>query len=140
MNIRAHIVKALYPHCSDEVKILVDQMRSNPDKFSSILGVEPYQGNFAWEWVLRTGHFELIDHLVVKHQSKLLHTALTKQQILAGLLDAEEFTKRKALSGNMFDSINKQQPRNKIWEYPPASTKYIDYTSSVYADGRKPIK
>jgi len=127
MNIRAYIVKVLYPHCSDEVKILIDQMRNNPEKFDYLLGGVPYRGNGAWDWVFNSGHFEILDRIAVKHQSKIVHSAFTKQQILEGLLDAEEYAKNRTSNLNMFDSI--KQPRTKV-----------DYTSSVYADGRKPIK
>jgi hypothetical protein len=86
MNIRTYIVKALYPLCSDEVQILIDQMQSNPSKFTEIF--EDYRPAHPWARALASGNFEMIDHITLRQQLKLIKGVYAKQLILEGLLVA----------------------------------------------------
>ena len=84
MNIRTYIVKALYPLCSDEVQILIDQMQSSPSKFTEIF--EDYRPAHPWARALASGNFEMIDHITLRQQLKLIKGVYAKQLILEGLL------------------------------------------------------
>lgn len=84
MNLRTLIVKALYPLCSDEVQILIDQMQSSPSKFTEIF--EDYRPAHPWARALASGNFEMIDHITLRQQLKLLKGVYAKQLILEGLL------------------------------------------------------
>ena len=96
MNIRTYIVKALYPLCSDEVQILLDQMQSNPDKFREMF--DDYRPAHPWYRAMQSGNFELIDHVALRQQIKLLKVKYAKQLILEGLLAPTQQTE----SGNNF--------------------------------------
>jgi hypothetical protein len=84
MNLRTYIVKALYPLCSDEVKILIDQMQSSPDKFREMF--DDYRPAHPWARALASGNFEMIDHITLRQQLKLIKGVYAKQLILEGLL------------------------------------------------------
>lgn len=84
MNLRTLIVKALYPLCSDEVQILIDQMQTSPSKFAELFG--EYRPSHPWARALEKGNFELIDHVALRQQLKLLKGEFAKQLILEGLL------------------------------------------------------
>ena len=84
MNLRTLIVKTLYPLCSDEVQILIDQMKSSPSKFAEMF--EEYRPAHPWAKALSSGNFELFDHVALRQQLKLLKGAHAKQLILEGLL------------------------------------------------------
>jgi len=86
MNIRKLIVKGLYPICSDEVQILIDQMQNNPDKFTQLFDSAPYRTESPWYRAMQSGNFELIDHVALRQQLKLLKIKYAKQLILEGLL------------------------------------------------------
>ena len=86
MNIRTYIVKALYPLCSNEVQILIDQMQNNPDKFTQIFDSAPYRTESPWYRAMQSGNFELIDHVALRQQLRLLKNKYAKQLILEGLL------------------------------------------------------
>lgn len=86
MNIRTYIVKALYPLCSDEVQILLDQMQNNPDKFTQVFDNAPYRNENPWYRAMQSGNFELIDHVALRQQLRLLKNKYAKQLILEGLL------------------------------------------------------
>jgi len=86
MNLRTYIVKALYPLCSDEVQILLDQMQNNPDKFTQVFDNAPYRNENPWYRAMQSGNFELIDHVALRQQIKLLKVKYAKQLILEGLL------------------------------------------------------
>ena len=93
MNIRTYIVKALYPLCSDEVQILIDQMQSNPSKFTEIF--EDYRPSHPWARALASGNFEMIDHITLRQQLKLMKGVYAKQLILEGLLVPTQQTESK---------------------------------------------
>jgi len=108
MNLRTYIVKALYPLCSDEVQIFIDQMKTHPDKFIDIFKERLYSNSSnPWAAAIHSGGFELIDRIVVKQQIKLLQNVHAKQLILEGLLQAKEYAKNREANLNMFDSILK---------------------------------
>lgn len=87
MNLRTYIVKALYPLCSDEVQIFIDQMKTHPDKFIDIFKERLYSNSLnPWAAAIHSGGFELIDRIVIKQQVKLLRNGYSKQLILEGLL------------------------------------------------------
>ena len=71
--------------CSDEVQILLDQMQNNPSKFASLFA-ESNRVPHPWAKALGNGNFELIDHVALRQQLKLLKGAYAKQLILEGLL------------------------------------------------------
>jgi hypothetical protein len=84
MNLRTYIVKALYPLCSDEVQILIDQMQTNPEKFREMF--DDYRPAHPWARALASGNFEMIDHITLRQQLKLIKGVYAKQLILEGLL------------------------------------------------------
>ena len=90
MNIRKLIVKGLYPICSDEVQILIDQMQNNPDKFTQLFDSAPYRTESPWYRAMQSGNFELIDHVALRQQLKLLKINYAKQLILEGLMEKPE--------------------------------------------------
>jgi hypothetical protein len=99
MNIRTYIVKALYPLCSDEVQILIDQMQSNPSKFTEIF--EDYRPAHPWARALASGNFEMIDHITLRQQLKLIKGVYAKQLILEGLLVPTQQTE----SGSSYSGV-----------------------------------
>ncbi len=101
MNLRTYIVKALYPLCSDEVQILIDQMQTNPEKFTEIF--ENYRSAHPWGVALASSSFEMIDHIALRQQLKLVKGAYAKQLILEGLLAPVQQTE----SENMGDLIKR---------------------------------
>jgi hypothetical protein len=103
MNLRTYIVKALYPLCSDEVQILLDQMQNNPDKFTQVFDNAPYRNENPWYRAMQSGNFELIDHVALRQQIKLLKVKYAKQLILEGLLAP---TTQHAESGKTFSGSN----------------------------------
>lgn len=113
MNIRTYIVKALYPMCSQEVQILIDQMQNNSDKFVEIIEDTPYRTASPWARALQRGNFELIDHVALRQQLKLLKGKHAKQLILEGLLEATEVAQNRDANLNMFDSILKTATAGK---------------------------
>ena len=92
MNIRTYIVKALYPLCSDEVQILIDQMQTNPAKFTEL--DERSYNSHPWARALRSGNFEMVDHIALQQQLKLLRGVYAKQLVLEGLLVPAQQTER----------------------------------------------
>jgi hypothetical protein len=99
MNIRTYIVKALYPLCSDEVQILIDQMQSSPSKFTEIF--EDYRPAHPWARALASGNFEMIDHITLRQQLKLIKGVYAKQLILEGLLVPTQQTE----SGSSYSGV-----------------------------------
>ena len=106
MNLRTLIVKGLYPVCSDEVQILLDQMREHPEKFTDLFTSVPYRtsGN-PWFEALNGGGFELVDHVALRQQLKLLKTAYAKQLILQGLMEAKEIEGNRETTLKMFSPL-----------------------------------
>ena len=90
MNIRKLVVKGLYPLCSSEVQILLDQMQNKPDKFTGLFDDIPYRVTHPWARALSRDNFELLDHIALRQQLKLMKTAYAKQLILEGLLEVNE--------------------------------------------------
>lgn len=89
MDIRRKVVKALYPLCSDEVKIMIDQMNAQPDRFYGTHGrFGMYEGEYEWEAVA-AGDFGLLDGFVVKAMKKSIRIQLTKERILETLLNSK---------------------------------------------------
>lgn len=106
MNIRTYIVKALYPLCSDEVQILIDQMQSSPSKFTEIF--EDYRPAHPWARALASGNFEMIDHITLRQQLKLIKGVYAKQLILEGLLVPTQQTESKnSYSGSSITQLLK---------------------------------
>lgn len=91
MNLRTVIIKGLYPMCSKEVQILIDQMQRHPEKFAPLFESTPYSIGVATTWhsVLGKGRFELVDGITIRQQLILLKVARSKEMILEGLLGAE---------------------------------------------------
>lgn len=107
MNLRTYIIKALYPLCSDEVQILLDQMQNNPDKFTQVFDSTPYLATEnPWYRAMQSGNFELIDHVALRQQIKLLKVKYAKQLILEGLLAP---TTQHAESGRTFSGSSLTQ-------------------------------
>ena len=90
MKLRTNIVKALYPLCSEEVQILIDQMQSSPSKFTEIF--DDYRPAHPWARALASGNFEMIDHITLRQQLKLIKGVYAKQLILEGLLSPTQQT------------------------------------------------
>ena len=105
MNLRKLIVKSLYPMCSDEVQILLDQMQNSPDKFVEMFDTPPYRIENPWYRAMQSGNFELIDHVALRQQLKLLKVKYAKQLILEGLLEANELASNRDANLDMFDSL-----------------------------------
>lgn len=76
----------MYPLCSNEVQILLDQMQNNPDKFTQIFDSAPYRTESPWYRAMQSDNFELIDHVALRQQLRLLKNKYAKQLILEGLL------------------------------------------------------
>lgn len=90
MNLRTYIVKGLYPLCSNEVQILLDQMQNNPEKFTQMFDTPVYRTESPWYKAMQSGNFELIDHVALRQQLKLLKVKFAKQLILEGLMEKPE--------------------------------------------------
>lgn len=90
MNLRTYIVKGLYPLCSNEVQILLDQMQNNPEKFTQMFDTPVYRTESPWYKAMQSGNFELIDHVALRQQLKLLKVKFAKQLILEGLMERSE--------------------------------------------------
>ena len=89
MDIRRKVVKALYPLCSDEVKIMIDQMEAQPDRFYGTHGrFGMYEGEYEWEAVA-AGHFGIIDGLAIKVKNRDIRIQISKERILEKLLDSK---------------------------------------------------
>lgn len=112
-NLRTYIVKALYPMCSEEVQILIDQMQNNSDKFTELFDDVPYRRDDPWAKALRGGSFELIDSVALRQQLKLLKGKYAKQLILEGLLKPNKIEETRESTLNMFDSILKTATQGK---------------------------
>ena len=91
MNIRKLIVKGLYPICSDEVQILIDQMQTKPEKFTDLLQESYSLSRDSWnKIILQKDNFGIIDSIAVHHQYIQLKHANTKQMILEALLNSQD--------------------------------------------------
>lgn len=101
MNIRTYIVKALYPICSDEVQILIDQMQNSPSKFTEMFDDTYHSSHSSHPWAkaLVKGNFELIDHVALRQQLMLLKNVHAKQLILEGLFANESNKNNKSENG-----------------------------------------
>lgn len=120
-KVRSLVVKALYPLCSDEVKILIDQMRSNPDRFLEIVDSDSMPYHVSNPWAKALGHgrnFEPWEYHALKTQLRNLKIYRAKQLILEGLMEATEREANRSENKNMFDSIA-DQLKNK---YTTAAT------------------
>jgi hypothetical protein len=81
-------------------------MRNSPDKFTELMEDMPYRTSSPWARALNRGnHFELIDTIAIKQQSKLMKNALAKQLILEGLFESSQRAEAKGTNNNFFDSI-----------------------------------
>lgn len=110
-KVRSLVVKALYPLCSDEVKILIDQMRSNPDRFLEIVDTDnmPYHVTNPWAKALGHGrNFEPWEYQALKAQLRNLKIYRAKQLILEGLMEANEREANRNENKTMYDSIAEQ--------------------------------
>ena len=106
MNIRTYIVKALYPLCSNEVQILLDQMQNSPSKFNAM--IERHYATHPWARALTDDNFEMIDRVALRHQLKLLKGVHAKQLILEGLLVPTQQTERtESYSGSSITQLLK---------------------------------
>lgn len=88
MNIRKQLIDVLYPMCSDEVKILIDQMRNKPEKFDFLFYEVPYEReDTPWRKVLHnTRAYNSLESSMIRNQITLLQRAWAKRMILEGLL------------------------------------------------------
>lgn len=77
----------LYPLCCTETKILIDQLRKNPEKFlsspSNQLAMMPTN---LWKNIMTYGKFSWYEQIAVKLELRLQHIAYTRSDILAALL------------------------------------------------------
>jgi hypothetical protein len=85
--INEQIIKMLYPLCCTETKILIDQLRKNPEKFlsspSNQLAMMPTN---LWKNIMTYGKFSWYEQIAVKLELRLQHIAYTRLDILAALL------------------------------------------------------
>ena len=113
MNLRTLIVKGLYPVCSDEVQILIDQMQNNPEKFIEMFDIPSYRAESPWHKAMQSGNFELIDHVALRQQLKLLKINYAKQLILEGLIETKEID---TASNTMLTSATMKQAAKDIFK------------------------
>jgi hypothetical protein len=71
-------------------------MQSSPDKFREMF--DDYRPAHPWARALASGNFEMIDHITLRQQLKLIKGVYAKQLILEGLLAPTQQTE----SGNNF--------------------------------------
>lgn len=113
-TIRSYIVKALYPICSEEVQILLDQMRNHPDKFLSIIEDVPYRNDSPWAKALSHGkNFERWEYHALTAELRNLKIRHAKQLILEGLFESGQRAEARESTLNMFDSILKTATQGK---------------------------
>lgn len=144
-NLRTYIVKALYPMCSEEVQILIDQMQNNSDKFTELFDDVPYRRDDPWAKALRGGSFELIDSVALRQQLKLLKGKYAKQLILEGLLKPNNIEEKREATLNMFDSILKTATQGKSSQptklvIPPEQLKAMKQMADSHAMSSRPAK
>lgn len=77
----------LYPLCCTETKILIDQLRKNPEKFLSSPSNQLAISTSPWRSIMAYGKFSWYERIVVKLELRLQHIAYTRSDILAALLD-----------------------------------------------------
>jgi hypothetical protein len=114
MNLRTLIVNGLYPLCSEEVQILIDQMKEHPEKFEDLFESMPYRIENPWFRALQLGNFELIDHVALHQQLKLLKTKYSKQLILEGLMETKEREHNRDANLDMFSSLKSTAPNTTL--------------------------
>jgi hypothetical protein len=73
-------------------------MQSNPDKFREMF--DDYRPAHPWARALASGNFEMIDHITLRQQLKLIKGVYAKQLILEGLLVPTQQTE----SGSSYSS------------------------------------
>jgi len=143
MNIRNKIVKTLYPLCSDEVKILIDQMTEHPDRFYGKHGrFGMYESEYEWEGVV-SGHFGLIDGIAVKLKNKDLRIQITKELILETLLNSSAPQEQDLNEFSLTSSIRKlvdQAPKTQRPTKILASHEQIEALKKYKADNAKWMK
>jgi hypothetical protein len=85
--INEQIIKMLYPLCCTETKILIDQLRKNPEKFLSSPSNQLAMTSNPWKSIMAYGKFSWYERIAVKLELRLQHIAYTRSDILAALLD-----------------------------------------------------
>jgi hypothetical protein len=73
-------------------------MQSSPDKFREMF--DDYRPAHPWARALASGNFEMIDHITLRQQLKLIKGVYAKQLILEGLLAPTQQTE----SGNSYSA------------------------------------
>jgi hypothetical protein len=81
-------------------------MQSSPSKFTEIF--EDYRPAHPWARALASGNFEMIDHITLRQQLKLIKGVYAKQLILEGLLaPAQQTESGKTFSGSSLTQLLK---------------------------------
>jgi hypothetical protein len=80
-------------------------MQNNPDKFIEMFDTPPYRIESPWFRAMQSGNFELIDHVALRQQLKLLKVKYAKQLILEGLIETSERAETRQSNLDMFDSL-----------------------------------
>jgi hypothetical protein len=93
-------------------------MQNNPDKFTQLFDSSaPYRTESPWYRAMQSGNFELIDHVALRQQLKLLKINYAKQLILEGLMEkpeVSETTLTTGISGSPFWSSNTNVPNTML--------------------------
>ena len=84
--INEQIIRMLYPLCCTETKILIDQLRKNPEKFLSPPSTQLLMSTNPWKSIISHGKFSWYEQIAVKLELRLQHIAYTRSDILAALL------------------------------------------------------
>ena len=125
-KLREVAVKMLYPICSDEVKILIDQMRNNPDRFVEIIEDRPYMSTNPWSKAMGHGrNFELWEYQALKLELRNIKIRYAKQLILEGLMEANERESNRTETKTMYDSIAEQIKAKYVSEGHTTASKII---------------
>ena len=85
--INEQIIKMLYPLCCTETKILIDQLRKNPEKFLSLPSTQLMMSTNPWKSIISHGKFSWYEQIAVKLELRIQHIVYTRSDILAALLD-----------------------------------------------------
>jgi hypothetical protein len=75
-------------------------MQNNPDKFTQLFDSAPYRTESPWYRAMQSGNFELIDHVALRQQLKLLKINYAKQLILEGLMEKPEVSETTSFFGD----------------------------------------
>jgi protoheme ferro-lyase len=92
-------------------------MQSSPSKFTEIF--EDYRPAHPWARALASGNFEMIDHITLRQQLKLIKGVYAKQLILEGLLvPAQQTESGSSYSGVGMAKLIKQWTEDQLKATP----------------------